>query len=88
MRVGNAGAATAFTRILGGRYPLQFEYVDLCVARDPDYEWNARVAFITDPAYRPPFQVILGSEGFLDHWSVTFNRYYNYFHLQSPDEGP
>ncbi len=33
-----------------------------------------------------PFQGILGTEGFLDRWAVTFNRYHNYFQLDLPDD--
>ena len=58
----------------------------MCLARDTSYVWQARVGFITDPGFQMVFQGILGTEGFLDKWAVTFNKYNEYFELESPDE--
>ncbi len=33
-----------------------------------------------------PFQGLLGTEGFLDKFAVTFNKYYDYFVLERPDD--
>jgi hypothetical protein len=65
---------------------LQFETVELSLAGDPDRAWEARVGFITDPQFQMPFQGLLGTEGFLDRWAVTFNKYYEYFEVLEPDE--
>jgi len=34
------------------------------------------------------FQGLLGTEGFLDKWALSFNKYYDYFVIQRPDEAP
>lgn len=73
-------------RILGGHWRAQFEIVELCLASDPDYQWTARVAFIADPALQMSFQGVLGTDGFLDKFAVTFNKYYEYFALERPDD--
>lgn len=86
MRFGQAGAETGSLAILGAQRQIQFETVELCLPNDASYVWQARVGFITDPTFQMSFQGILGTEGFLDKWAVTFNKYYEYFELQSPDE--
>lgn len=86
MRWGHAGAQTGTIARLGAQRQIQFEHVDLCLVQDPSRSWTARVAFITDPVFQMPFQGILGTEGFLDKWAVTFNKYYDYFELQHPDD--
>lgn len=88
VRIDNAGAEFGYVKILGGNRKVQFEYVDLCLLAEPGFQWTARVGFIVDPAFEMIFQGILGSEGFLDKWAVTFNKYYDYFILQSPDSAP
>ncbi len=37
-----------------------------------------------DPALRMPFQGVLGTEGFLDKFAVTFDKYYDYFVVERP----
>jgi hypothetical protein len=86
VRFGHAGAETGLVAILGALRTVQFEDIELSLAQDPSYSWTARVGFITDPAFQMVFQGILGTEGFLDKWAVTFNKYYGYFEVQSPDE--
>ncbi|MFI7333433.1 hypothetical protein [Micromonospora aurantiaca (nom. illeg.)] len=86
VRFDRAGAETGSIAILGAQRQIQFETIDLCLANDPSYVWSARVAFIKDPSFQMVFQGILGTEGFLDKWAVTFNKYYEYFELLSPDE--
>lgn len=88
VRFGNAGAETAMTKLLGQTLRVQFEYVDLCLLQGSGPSWTARVGFITDPTFVMPFQGLLGNDGFLDRWAVTFNKYYEYFILQEPDEAP
>jgi hypothetical protein len=86
VRFGQAGAETGSIALLGARRNVQFEMVDLCLPQDTSYIWTARVGFITDPSFQMAFQGILGTEGFLDRWAVTFNKTYEYFELESPDE--
>jgi hypothetical protein len=85
IRWDHAGCETGITAILGGSRHIQFELVDICLANDESLSWSARVAFIKDPAFQMPFQGILGADGFLDRWMVTFNKYYDYFELRNPD---
>jgi hypothetical protein len=86
VRFGHAGAETGSLAILGAERRIQFETIELCLPQDSSHVWTARVGFITDPSFQMVFQGILGTEGFLDKWAVTFNKYYEYFELQSPDE--
>jgi hypothetical protein len=88
IRFGHAGAETGTVALLGKRLPIQFEYVDLSLVDDPSICCSARVAFIADPTFQMSFQGLLGTEGFLDRWAVTFNKYYDYFVLQHPDDAP
>ena len=37
-------------------------------------------------AFQMPFQGILGAEGFLNRFVVTFHAYENYFLIEHPDE--
>lgn len=85
VRLGNAGAKTGVVALLGARRPVQFEYVDLSLVDDPSVAWTAEIAFITDQNFVMPFQGLLGTNGFLDKFAVTFNKYYEYFLLQQPD---
>lgn len=62
--------------------------MDFRLVDDPEYTWTARVGFITDPTFVMSFQGLPGTDGFLDKWAVTFNKYYDYFVLQHPDDAP
>jgi hypothetical protein len=73
-------------RILGGHWTVQFEHVQVTLVADPDASWQARIAFVKDPALQMPFQGALGTEGFLDKFVVTFNKYYDYFLVERPAE--
>jgi hypothetical protein len=86
VRIGQAGAEVGSMRILGGHWQVQFEDVDISLAADPDCSWPARVAFVKDPALQMPFQGVLGTQGFLDRFVVTFNKYYDYFLIERPAE--
>ncbi len=86
IRVRNAGANIGSIQLLGGTRSIQFEYVDLSLPSYPGFSWSARVAFITDPRFQMAFQGILGSEGFLSHFVVTFNAYENFFLIERPDD--
>lgn len=86
VRFNHAGAEKGQIAILGAKRTVQFEYVELSIVADPSLHWTARVGFITDSTFVMPFQGILGNDGFLDKWAVTFNKYYDYFLLSRPDE--
>jgi hypothetical protein len=86
VRFDYAGAQTGMIRILGGHWAVQFEDVHLSLAVDTEYAWTARVAFVRSPELQMPFQGLLGTEGFLDKFAVTFNKYYDYFVLERPDD--
>lgn len=88
VRFNNAGAEQSTIQLLGATRRVQFEYVDICLLDDPTLTWSIRIGFLTDPTFVMPFQGLLGTEGFLDRWAVTFNAYYNYFLLQQPDDAP
>jgi len=60
--------------------------VQLSLPADVAYAWSARVAFVKSPELQMPFQGLLGTEGFLDKFAVTFNKYYDYFVLERPDD--
>lgn len=87
VRFNHASAETGQIAILGAKRTVQFEYVELSIVADLSLHWTARVGFITDSTFVMPFQGILGNDGFLDKWAVTFNKYYDYFLLCHPDEG-
>lgn len=73
-------------QLLGGHWAVQFEMVQLSLAADPEYSWTARAAFVMSPELQMSFQGLLGTEGFLDKFAVTFNKYYDYFVLERPDD--
>ena len=85
LRIGYAGAETGKIRILGGTWQVQFEMVDLSLTVEAGLSWAARVAFVIDPGLQMSFQGVLGTEGFLDKFAVTFNKYYEYFVVERPD---
>lgn len=87
VRFNHAGAETGQIAILGAIRTVQFEYVELAIVADLTLHWTAHVGFITDSTFVMPFQGLLGNDGFLDKWAVTFNKYYNYFLLSHPDDG-
>ena len=84
--IGHLGAETGTIALLGAPRRIQFEYVDLSLPRYPGLSWTARAAFITDRTFQMPFQGILGAEGFLNKFIVTFNAYENYFLVDHPDD--
>jgi hypothetical protein len=86
VRFNYAGAETGMVRLLGGHWKVQFEMVDLSLVAEPELCWTARVAFVCDRSFQMPFQGLLGTEGFLDKFAVTFNKYYDYFVVERPDD--
>lgn len=85
VRFGYAGAESGSIRILGGTWRVQFEIVDLALPIDSEISWTARAGFVSSAELAMPFQGILGTDGFLDKFAVTFNKYYNYFTIERPD---
>jgi hypothetical protein len=83
VRIGRTGAETGTIRMLGGEWRVQYETVDLDIG--DGYGWPARVAFVKSPNLQMPFQGVLGSEGFFRRFAVTFNEYYGYFTIDTPD---
>ena len=65
-----------------GRFSLSTSKLTLLA--EPENNWSARVAFVMDPALQMPFQGVLGTDGFLDKFAVTSNKYYDYFILSGP----
>lgn len=77
---------TGRVRVLGGDWPVRFEHVEVHLAGQPELSWTLRAAFVTDPAFQMPFQGVLGTEGFLDRFVVTFNAYDDYFLVERPGD--
>ncbi len=71
--------------ILGGKWAAIRETVALTVAdTDGAVAWEASVLFVKEDGL--PF-ALLGYEGFLNRWSVTFNGAFNYLIIEPADEG-
>lgn len=73
-------------RVFGDSWEIQFEVVDLSLPVDTNFSWTARVAFALNPGLVMPFQGVLGTDGFLDKFAVTFNKYYDYFVVERSDD--
>jgi hypothetical protein len=86
LNIGCLGAETGSVALLGKRPSVQFEYVELSLPHYSGHSWEARVAFIKDRTFQMPFQGILGAEGFLHKFVVTFNAGENYFLVEHPDD--
>jgi len=86
IRIGNAGARTGRIKMFGSDWPCQFEYVEMNSVRYPELSWSANVAFVSDYGLQMPFQGVLGTEGFLDKYAVTFNKCFDYFVVHRADE--
>jgi hypothetical protein len=84
--IGRFGAETGGIALLGARRQVQFEYVELSLPGNYGNSWEARVAFVTDRTFQMPFQGILGAEGFLNKFVVTFHAYENFFLVEHPDD--
>ncbi len=78
------GAERYLHKIAGGQYLAQVETVVLRLTPFDDLWWETQVSFFLDD-WGMPFAGLLGQEGFLDRWVVTFNRYDNYFIVEEPE---
>jgi hypothetical protein len=65
-------------RLLGGEWWAHREMVTLCLPPFEDVVWESEVDFLIHDPGPLPFG-ILGQEGFLDKWVVSFNYYDSYF---------
>lgn len=81
IRINSSGARSGSIALLGGRRPIQYEYVELCLLQDRADVWTADVAFVKDPGFQMPFAGILGLRGFLDRFDVHFRCYNGYFEV-------
>lgn len=86
VRLHQAGARQDTIRILGGTWRIQFEHVAMELPEAPEISWETQVGFVVSPELQMPFQGVLGTVGFLDNHAVTFNRYYDYFIVDRPDD--
>lgn len=86
LNMSQVGAETGTIALLGKRPTVQFEYVELSLPAYPGHSWEARVAFIRDRTFQMPFQGILGAEGFLQKFVVTFHAGANFFLVEHPDD--
>ncbi|MDQ1711651.1 MAG: hypothetical protein QOE45_1101 [Frankiaceae bacterium] len=76
VRIGQAGHRSGTIALMGSARPVQFEQVQLSIPKMTDVSWGSDVAFIKQTDFQMPFQGILGQQGFLDRFAVTF-RYFN-----------
>jgi hypothetical protein len=53
--------------------------VTLCLPAFPDLIWEAEVDFVLEEGLSFG---LLGLEGFLNRWAVSFNAYHNYFVIE------
>ncbi len=83
VRINHAGAESIMIRMMGGSWSAQLETIELSLPDIPDTSWTAQVAFVKSPDFRMSFQGVLGTEGFLDRFAVTFNCYHNYFVIET-----
>lgn len=70
--------------LVGGEWDAVPRLVELSLPQVEGVLWEAEVDFILAD-WEMPFG-LLGHEGFLDRWVVTFNRYRNYIVVQSVDD--
>lgn len=80
----DAGAPRRSVDIVGRRWGVVGSYVTLSLPPFEDVSWDSLVWFFLDD-WDMPFSV-LGNEGFLDRWAVTFNRYFDYFVIEPADD--
>ncbi len=59
-------------------------FVHLTLPPFEDLSWDAEVAFLLDE-WEMPFAGLLGHDGFLLRWVVSFNSYGNYMVVEPPD---
>lgn len=78
------GVRRRWHRIAGGDHQAQVEMVVLRLPPFEDLWWETEVDFLLSDLSLP-FAGLLGQQGFLDRWVVTFNRYENYLIVEEPE---
>lgn len=78
-----ASGTTESVTLLGQRWPAVAADVDLMLRPFTDSQWTAEVLFVLDDGL--PVS-LLGCEGFLNRWAVSFNSYLGYFIVESVDD--
>lgn len=71
-------------RLLGKLWDVLGQHVTLTLPPFSDLWWEAQVWFLLDDWDMP--YGLLGSEGFLEKWAVSFNKYYDYFVVEPAEE--
>ena len=69
--------------LMGRRWPAITRQVDLLLRPFDDLGWSAAVDFVLDEGL--PFG-LLGYEGFLNRWAVSFNAYLGYFVIETYED--
>jgi hypothetical protein len=80
---GSGARGTKTLRFLGDDWEAVACSVTLCLPPFSDLQWDAEVDFVL--AEGLPYG-LLGLEGFLDRWAVSFNAYLNYFVVEPVEE--
>lgn len=70
--------------MVGRRWPAVPHIIDLTLPDFPSFSWTAEVLFFIED-WDMPFG-ILGQDGFLDRWAVSFNFYHRYFVIEPGDQ--
>lgn len=81
--LGEGGPNVKTLTFLGNKWEAVSETVTLQLPTYPDLRWEAEVDFVLDEAL--PYG-LLGHEGFLDRWAVSFNAYHSYFVVEPVDD--
>lgn len=69
--------------LMGHEWPAITHVVGLDLPPFEGLHWEAEVDFVLEEGL--PFG-LLGCEGFLDRWAVSFNAYYGYFVVEPSDD--
>jgi hypothetical protein len=69
--------------LMNHRWPAVTRNVDLLLRPFEDLGWSAEVDFVLEEGL--PFG-LLGYEGFLNRWAVSFNAYSGYFVVESVED--
>jgi hypothetical protein len=72
------------TRMMGKDWNLVMDHARLVLPPFGDLDWDAYIGFLVDE-WDSPFS-LLGTEGFLDHWAVSFVQYKDYFTVEPMEE--
>lgn len=76
---------TRRVKLLGGEWVAETAYVLLTLPPFEDLWWETEVLFFRQDVEGMPFQGLLGTVGFLDHWVVSFDYYDGRFVVEERD---